>query len=105
MFENENLQTLYNDLIRQGSVSLAEALKVGATIEDLDIKDLQELLAKTDNQDISIVYRNLMKGSRNHMRSFYGQLQKAGLGYEAQYITADELARIISTPRERGAAF
>jgi len=49
-------------------------LIVGITIEDLDIKDLQEKLKITDNNDVKMVFENLMKGSRNHMRSFYKQI-------------------------------
>ncbi|GAJ07529.1 unnamed protein product, partial [marine sediment metagenome] len=74
VFENEKLQELYNELVTQGGESLEQALKVGALIEELDIYDLKELLSKTDNDDIKIVYLNLLKGSRNHLRSFDTQL-------------------------------
>ena len=39
-FANELLQQLYNDLMVQGSISEIDALLVGATIEDVDIRDL-----------------------------------------------------------------
>lgn len=51
---------------------------VGATIEDLDIKDLQEAAAQTDKQDIIAVYANLERGSRNHMRSFTKNITNLG---------------------------
>jgi hypothetical protein len=35
IFGNSTLQALYNQLVVQGSISLTEAVKVGATIEDL----------------------------------------------------------------------
>ncbi len=101
-FENSALQDIYNELIKEGSKSLIDALKVGATVEDLDIKDLEDLIKKTDNNDIKIVYQNLDKGSRNHLRAFYSQLKKNGATYKAQYITQDYLNRIISSPRETG---
>lgn len=66
VIESEKLQGLYNELAAQGSESLEQALKVAALIEELDIYDLKELLSKTDNNDIKIVYLNLLKGSRNH---------------------------------------
>lgn len=56
------------------SSSILEAYKVGATIEDLDIFDLKNSLLKSDNQDIKLVYDLLSMGSRNHMRTFYGQI-------------------------------
>lgn len=38
-FVNPDLQALYNQLTAQGSLSLADALKVGAAIEEIDILD------------------------------------------------------------------
>jgi hypothetical protein len=69
-FTDPNLQTLYDQLIAQGSVSLTEALKVGALVEQTDINDLQSHLAETDNGDIQLVYNNLMSASYNHLNAF-----------------------------------
>ncbi len=54
-FTNPDLQTLYAALIAQGSVSAAEALKVGVAIEELDIADLAQRMAETDNPDIQLL--------------------------------------------------
>lgn len=99
-FASPDMKALYDRLVASGSASLGAALTVGATIEDLDIADLQEAVAATDNEDLKIVYQNLMKGSRNHMRSFYGQLERQGSGYKAQYITEGYLDRILELNRE-----
>ncbi|MGD9247932.1 MAG: DUF2202 domain-containing protein [Desulfobacteraceae bacterium] len=101
-FNNPEMQKLYNQLVKQGSSSHLAALKVGAEIEDLDIKDLKLLLAETDNKDIQLVYQNLYRGSRNHMRSFNKQLLRSGVSYKAKYISQTELQSIISSPMERG---
>ena len=103
VFTNQELQTLYDDLVNQGNASLLEALIVGATVEDLDIFDLNELIAQTENQDILLVYNNLVKGSRNHMRSFIEQIENNGGTYTAQFIEQSELDEIISSSQERGA--
>ncbi len=102
-FTDPELQKLYNSLTAQGQQSLQEALLVGATIEDLDIKDLYDFLEQTDNRDIQIVYQNLLKGSRNHMRAFHSQLLMEGVTYEAQFLTDAQIQDIVSSPRERGA--
>ncbi len=102
VFTDPEMQTLYNTLVEQGGQSAIEALKVGATIEDLDISDLYYLLEQTDNTDIKTVYQNLAKGSRNHLRAFTGQLIQRGITYEAQYLTQQQLDDIITSPRERG---
>lgn len=72
-FTNPDLQKLYNQLVAQGSKSLADALKVGIAIEELDIRDLQTRLARTSSADIKLVYNNLLRGSENHLRAFQRQ--------------------------------
>lgn len=101
-FSDSHMSELYEKLVRKGMASFGEAVKVGATIEDLDIYDLEQELKKTDNQDIKMVYQNLLKGSRNHMRIFVKWLQKMGETYKPQYISEKEFQKIISTPLERG---
>ena len=71
-FTDPVLQKLYDELIAQGSTSVAAALKVGAAIEEIDILDLQERVAATTNADIVRVYGNLTAGSENHLRAFTG---------------------------------
>jgi hypothetical protein len=97
MFKNKTLQELYNKLIEQGSVSLIEALKVGALIEEIDILDIQnELNEQVDNQDINFVYSNLLKGSYNHLRAFVRNLNRTGVIYIPQKLSENEYLSIIS---------
>ncbi len=102
VFTSEEFQTLYTQLVDSASASYESALTVGATIEDLDIFDLEEALIEIDNADIRFVYQNLLKGSRNHMRAFFSQLQSMGIGYTAQYIGQEELVAIVEADWERG---
>jgi hypothetical protein len=102
VFTDSTLQTLYNSLVAQGNNSSLDAFLVGATIEDLDIYDLNDWTTKVDNQDILYVFANLNKGSRNHMRSFYSQIVSAGGNYAAQFITQAELEVILNSPNESG---
>lgn len=96
-FTDANLQALYNQLTAQGSVSLADALKVGAAIEEIDILDLQTRLPKTDNADIQWVFNNLLTGSYNHLKAFTGALtQQTGEVYLPQYLSADVYQGIIA---------
>ncbi len=101
-FVTPSMQDLYENLTSRGAESLEQALQVGATIEDLDIKDLKELIGQCDNQDILMVFQNLEKGSRNHMRAFTSYLKVMGISYNAQYLTQDEVDGIISKGWERG---
>lgn len=69
-FTNPALQALYDQLLAQGSLSVNDALKVGVTIEQTDINDLQTRLAATTQWDVQRVYSNLLRGSQNHLRAF-----------------------------------
>ena len=101
-FNNTALQTLYNELVAKGNVSITEAYIVGATIEDLDLYDLKNAHADNDNQDIKVVYESLAKGSRNHMRSFNGVILNSGLMYTPQFITQTEFDAIVTSAIEKG---
>jgi hypothetical protein len=102
VFRDTTLQRMYNQLLMNGNGSLLAAMIVGATIEDLDIYDLQKLIDNADNEDIIFVYNNLLKGSRNHLRAFYGQIVSNGGTYNAQYITQQQLEEIVNSPKETG---
>ncbi|CUX78789.1 DUF2202 domain-containing protein [Thermococcus chitonophagus] len=101
-FKNPKLQELYNKLIEEGMKSEIDALKVGALIEETDIVDLQERIAQTNKVDIIAVYENLMKGSRNHLRSFVKLLGSKGVKYEPQVLSKEEYEEIISSSMETG---
>jgi len=102
-FINSDLQQLYDELVAAGSTSLGDALKVGAAIEEIDILDLQERVAQTDNADIRLVYDNLTKGSRNHLRSFTSTLERqTGEVYEPGYLSVEDYEAIVSSGIESG---
>lgn len=101
-YQDARLQALYTQLLATGQLSLVDALKVGAAIEEIDIIDLNQALLTVDNQDIVQVYQNLRKGSRNHLRSFVGTLANQGVTYMPQYMAPADYQAIVSTPIERG---
>lgn len=95
-FTNPEIQKLYDNLVAEGSESLINALKVGASIEDLDIADLDKLLDETKQEDISFVYQNLNNGSHRHLRSFTTLLEEQGVNYSPQYLTQERYEEIVS---------
>ena len=102
VFVNQELATLYAQLIARGTQSALEALHVGAYIEEVDMVDLARASEATDNADIRQLYDNLMSGSRNHLRAYVGQIEDLGVVYEAQYLSQDEVDAIVDSPIERG---
>jgi len=74
VFQNQELQDLYNQLIAKGSKSAVDAYEVGVSIEELDIDDLTKMLATAKDADVIAMMENLRKGSENHLRAFNNQL-------------------------------
>jgi hypothetical protein len=83
-------------------VNLVEALKVGVQIEELDIADITSRLAGIDNADILMVFDNLLRGSRNHLRAYMKVLTLQGGSYTPQYINQTEFDAIVASPMETG---
>ncbi len=100
VFQNETFSKLYQELVKQGSISLVEALKVGALIEELDTQALPE--RTTTTPDINLVFQNLERGSRNHLRAFTRQLRQLGETYVPIYISQSEFDEITSSEIESG---
>jgi hypothetical protein len=102
-FTNPELQSLYTSLVERGSQSLAEAIKVGGAIEEIDILDLQERLAQTDNTDIQQVFNNLLRGSTSHLKAFVNALRnQVGEAYQPQFMTLEAYQAILSSTAGNG---
>ena len=102
VFVEATIQSLYDDLVEQGSKSLLDALIVGATIEDMDIVDLQ--LRRSGVAAVDEVYAHLEKGSRNHLRAFIRTLERQGGEYAPSFLEVDAYEAIVNSPVERGRA-
>jgi hypothetical protein len=102
VYEDSVIQSLYSILLSQGSVSQVDAYKTGTLIEEMDINDLKSALTSTTNANIIMVFENLERGSRNHLRAFNRQLTNIGETYTPQYLTQDEYTTIVNAPMEKG---
>jgi len=103
VFEDPEIQKLFTDLIAQGSVSLADAYVVGATIEEMDIIDLEEALAETDKADLERVYSNLKNGSIHHLSAFSRAIEnQTGTDYIPRLMTTEEYNQLTSSRGNRG---
>ena len=102
VFTDPELGKLYTDFVARGEASMEGAFRVGATFEDLDLADIEEMIGASDNADILLVANNLAKGSRNHLRAFSKMLDRHGYeAYEAQYLTQERVDEIILAGHER----
>lgn len=101
VFTNADLQVLYNDLTAKSQLSLLDALLVGASIEDLDIRDLDNCLAKTEKTAVVSTYEKLSCASGNHIRAFSRQIINKGGMYMPHYLTDQKYKEIISADHEK----
>ena len=97
VFSDSSLQLLYNELTAKSDSSITKALEVGATIEDLDIHDINTFLSHTSNNDLLKVYNNLNCGSRNHLRAFVSQLGS----YTPSFLSQTEYNEILNASHEQ----
>ena len=101
VFSNVDLGMLFDDFVTAGSESLIAALTVGATLEDMDLADLYDLVELTDNRHITLVAYNLAKGSRNHLRAFIRALAAQGETYTPQFLDQETFDAILEADMER----
>ncbi|MBN2084774.1 MAG: DUF2202 domain-containing protein [Anaerolineales bacterium] len=101
-FPTPAFQDLYILFTTQGGDSLADALKAGGAIEEMDILDIEQLLSETDNPELLRVYENLRQGSINHLRAYSKAYEKeTGATYIPQYTTQAEFDTLM-TAESRG---
>jgi hypothetical protein len=70
VFKDQTLQKLYNNLTTEGKAGTTAAFGVGVKIEELDISDLQKMMANPAPSDMQSAMTLLLKGSQNHLAAF-----------------------------------
>ena len=94
-FRSPRMKKLYDSMIKTGSASAVEALKVAVEIEELDIKDLREGAAKSNHVELKAVYGNLEAASVRHLQAFMRNLKARDGEYTPKHLdvkTFNELA-------------
>lgn len=101
IFKNPNIKKLYDELTYRGSYSEADAFEVGATIEDLDIFDINHYQSITANPEINSIYEKLKCGSGNHLRAFTYKLKQLDLDYKNTYLDDSIYKNIVNSEHQR----
>jgi hypothetical protein len=102
MFVNATMQQYYHELVTSGSLSLTDALKVGAKIEELDIADLEERMKQSKSTDVLEAFEFLNMGSYNHLRAFVRRLKMQGINYEPVILSKKHFDAIIAGENKMG---
>ena len=100
VFDNQQLKKLFDELISSGKTSLEAAFRAGAKVEEVDIRDLKEAMAKTTNEEIKSTYADLISASENHLRAFVRNLKRLDVNYTP--VIMDKAEFDIITNSEQG---
>ncbi|WP_062389137.1 DUF2202 domain-containing protein [Demequina iriomotensis] len=96
VYDDADLQTLYDDLLERGTASETGALAVGAYVEEADIGDLRA--QDVDSASLASLYARLEHASEHHLTVFVRALDADGQPYEATVLTPAEVAEITGVP-------
>lgn len=101
-FENQLLKSLYEELTASGKTSLEAAFRAGAKVEEVDIRDLKEAMARTSNEEIKSTYTYLVRASENHLRAFVRNLKRLDVDYAPVVMDKKEFDAIINSDKGKG---
>lgn len=99
-FHDPKMQALFDSLIEQGLKSREEAVRVGLSIEELDIADLRAAARRTRKPEILAVYTELERGSRNHLRAFHRWKLRLGAHYAPEHLSQRDFDAIAASGHE-----
>jgi len=102
VYENKVLAQMFEELTASGKTSLEAAFRAGAKVEEVDIRDLKEAMAKTSNADIKSTYSDLISASENHLRAFVRNLKRLDVTYTPVVMDKKEFDAIISSAKGMG---
>ena len=90
------------ELTASGKTSLEAAFRAGAKVEEVDIRDLKEAMARTSNEEIKSTYADLISASENHLRAFVRNLKRLDVIYTPVVMDKKEFDAIISSAKGMG---
>ena len=99
-FHDPRMQSLYDDLVRQGLRSHEKAVQAGLHIEELDIADLRQGSGGTAKPELLAGYAALERGSRNHLRAFHRWMRRLGAIYDPAHLSKAEFESIALSAHE-----
>jgi hypothetical protein len=95
-YESPVLQKLYDKLVKRGQKTEIDALRVGALVEETDIRDLRLMAQNPPSQVAAELSRKLEIASYNHLRAFVRNLGARGVDYQPVLLKPRDFDRIIS---------
>jgi hypothetical protein len=69
-------------------------------LDSLPAYDLRLTSSHTNNPEILLVYAELERGSRNHLRAFYRWKQRLGVHYQPTHLSLADFDQIANSDKE-----
>lgn len=95
VFSSDYITKLYIDFSKIGLSSDYEAFRIAATVQDLMINDINQLLNSSSDKSIIDAMNNTKQGSISHLRACNREIKKFGMTYQAQFLSTEELRAIL----------
>lgn len=70
VYQDDGLQTMYDDWLERGLTSPEAAFEVGVELETADIADLRSTIEEIDDADVDRVMGHLLSASEHHLQAF-----------------------------------
>lgn len=96
-FSSNKFQVMYDDLVREGSKSIPDALIESARFEEMDIVDIEKFNSTIQNEFIKSTFESLIGISKNHLKAIVRELSERGIEYSPFYLTREELNNIVES--------
>lgn len=96
-FSSNKFQVMYDDLVREGSKSIPDALIESARFEEMDIVDIEKFNSTIQNEFIKSTFESLIGISKNHLKAIVRELSERGIEYSPFYLTREELNSIVKS--------
>lgn len=96
-FSSNKFQVMYDDLVREGSKSIQDALIESARFEEMDIVDIEKFNSTIQNEFIKSTFESLIGISKNHLKAIVRELSERGIEYSPFYLTREELNNIVES--------
>jgi hypothetical protein len=96
-FSSNKFQVMYDDLVREGSKSIQDALIESARFEEMDIVDIEKFNSTIQNEFIKSTFESLIGISKNHLKAIVRELSERGIEYSPFYLTREELNSIVKS--------
>ncbi|MBR9998553.1 MAG: DUF2202 domain-containing protein [Cyclobacteriaceae bacterium] len=96
-FKHMDLQDLYGKVIKLGNESVNKAFIASANLEEKNIKDVEDLLTLSEDEEYQFVLKNLLNSSKCHLNLMVCQLKNKGVGYKPVLLTINEYIDCLQT--------